>query len=92
MRATELYNPKYYPGMTVADAERINRLNAKRGWGITNSSLMRLIRQHKKARSNEDARTMSVIEYRLTDINFHSECRLIHAGKYKEAIQLSSIY
>jgi hypothetical protein len=28
---------------------------------------------------------MEAIEYRLTDINFHYECGLLSAGKYKEA-------
>lgn len=87
MKSTELYNPEYYPGLTVADAERIDRLNARSGWGITYSTLIRLIRQHRRARVNGDVRIMSVIEYRLTDINFHTECRLIHAARYKEAIQ-----
>lgn len=31
---------------------------------------------------------MSMIEYRLTDINFHSECGLLANGKYDEALAL----
>lgn len=87
MENTELYNQEVYPGMTVRDAEMIDRLNAKNGWGLTRSSLEHMILKHKKARENGDFRTMSRIEYRLTDVNFHSECRLLRAGKYTEAMK-----
>lgn len=84
----KLYNEEYYPGMTVEDAKKMNNLNRKNHYGISHEELNKLIRQHKKARSQNDNRKMSMIEYRLTDINFHSECGLLIKGKYDEALAL----
>lgn len=84
----ELYNEECYPGMTKGDAEKMSNLNAKNHYGISHNTLKRLIKQHRKARQENDKRTMSKIEYRLTDINFHTECSLLIGGKYDEALAL----
>lgn len=83
--SNELYNAEEFPGMTVGDANRIDNLNHRNDYGLTSNELSRIIQQHKKARAAGDFRTMSMIEYRLTDINYHTECRLLSAGKYEEA-------
>ena len=72
------------PETTITDAERyrIGRLNARNGYGLNTSQLRRLGYEHKKARSAGDIHTMELIEYRLTDINFHHECALLHYGEY----------
>ena len=82
--SNELYDSEAFPGMTVGDANRINNLNRRNGYGLTRKELSRIIQQHKKARAAGDYRTMSVVEYRLTDINYHIECSLLSAGKYEE--------
>lgn len=82
--SNELYDSEAFPGMTVGDANRINNLNRRNGYGLTRKELSRIIQKHKKARAAGDFRTMSVVEYRLTDINYHTECRLLSAGKYEE--------
>lgn len=84
-KRNEMYNEEEYPGMTIADAGIIDKLNSHNGYGLTSKQLNRLIQQHKMARAVGDIRTMSMIEYRLTDINYHTECRLLSAGKYEEA-------
>mgnify|MGYP007043619560 FL=1 len=76
------YNEEYYPKMTVEDAEQMNKLNSKYGYGISYHTLICLVHMHKKARKNNDLRTMSKIEYRLTDINFHYEVGLLSNGEY----------
>lgn len=76
-----------YPGMTIGDAKRIDNINSKNHYGINDIQLIRLINKHKKARAENDQRTMSMIEYRLTDINFHHECGLLCSGKYEEALK-----
>lgn len=81
----DLFNDYTYPGLTNADVDRICTLNARNDWGLSQNMMERLIREHKKARKLGDARTMSKIEFRLTDINFHTECRLLKSGKYAEA-------
>ena len=82
----ELYG-EAYPGMTVGDAKRMDNLNSKNHYGINDIQLTRLINKHKKARAENDQRTMSMIEYRLTDINFHHECGLLYRGEYEEALK-----
>lgn len=81
----EMFNEAAYPGMTCTDARWINEQNAENGYGLTDRQLMDLIQAHKKARNEGDIRTMSKIEYRLTDINFHHVCNLLTNGKYDEA-------
>ena len=70
------------------DMERIDNLNAKNHYGLSNGMLKTLINKHKAARSNNDEYAMKLVEYRLTDINFHSECGLLMKGNYKEALQM----
>ncbi len=65
--------------------DRMRDLNSKNGYGITKQQLSTLISQHKTARKKNDNTTMEKIEYRLTDINFHSECSNLSRGLYNEA-------
>lgn len=67
-----------------------NRLNAKNNYGISQSMLISLIKKHKKARGEFDLKTLAKIEYRLSDINFHSECAMLHNGNYTDAMQIVS--
>lgn len=74
-----------YPGhtaMTWGDVRRSDALNRKNHYGMSYDELRRLCARHKRARAAGDIRTMEKIEYRLTDINFHHECSLLHAGEY----------
>lgn len=76
-----------YEAMTFADAKAMNTLNAKNGYGISYHALRRLCYEHKKARERNDIRTMERIEYRLTDINFHSDCCRLARGEYEEELK-----
>lgn len=79
---TKYYNEKYYPKMTIEDVNKMRKLNKKYEYGISYHALLCLVHMHKKARKNNDLRTMSKIEYRLTDINFHYEVGLLSQGEY----------
>jgi hypothetical protein len=72
-----------------ADADRMRNLNAKNGWGIRYEDLMKLISQHQKAKAAGDLYKCALIEYRLTDINFHSEVSMLEKGQYEELRQLT---
>ncbi len=72
--------------LTWKDRERMGDLNRKNGYGITTNGLIRLIRQHRAARERGDIHQMELIEYRLTDINFHYEVGMLMNGKYKELL------
>lgn len=79
-------NSVAWPGMTVEDASRMQEINALNGWGITVQELLELVDQHRDARVVDDTRTMSMIVFRLEDINFHTVAGLLYDGKYDEAI------
>lgn len=79
-----------YDILSHSERNAQNRLNVKNHYGMSKSLLISLIRKHKKARKEFDIKTLAKIEYRLTDINFHSECAMLHNGNYDEAMQLVS--
>lgn len=73
-----------YPGykaMTRNDAESMEALNAWNGYGFTNDELKAMILEHQKA-----CRIAEMIEYRLTDANFHSEAKCLHNGEYENLL------
>lgn len=73
--------------LTEKETEELNRINAENGWGIDLDELSDLIHQHENARKNGDEKIMAKIEYRLTDINFHTECGLLSRGEYDKALK-----
>lgn len=77
-----------YKAMTVNDAMEIGNLNQQNGWGISKEEYFDLVRNHEKARKENDIRTMEMIEYRLEDINFHPECMMLELGDYQKAYDL----
>ena len=62
------------------DKRRAVNLNRKNGDGLDNVQMMRLINAHQ----NGDAYKRALVEFRLTDINFHREVKLLINGKYDE--------
>ena len=60
--------------------------NHKNGWGFTYDSLMKLMREHQKA----NKRIKILLEDRLEDANFHSQCGLLSECKYKEYEELAA--
>lgn len=86
MEGQKMFNEILYPGMTETDAESIEKENARNDWGITTQELRELVDQHQAARAVEDSRTMSMIVFRLEDINFHTIASLLDDGKYDDAI------
>ena len=63
-----------------SDMCRAKNLNRKNGYGLDIKQMMRLISNHKKG----DAYKRALIEFRLTDINFHREVEMLINGKYDE--------
>ena len=59
---------------------RAKNLNRKNDYGLDNKQMMRLINAHRKG----DAYKRALIEFRLTDINFHREVEMLMNGKYDE--------
>ena len=63
-----------------SDKRRAVNLNRKNGYGLDNVQMMRLINAHQ----NGDAYKRALVEFRLTDINFHREVEMLMNGKYDE--------
>lgn len=63
-----------------SDIRRVTNLNRKNKYGLDNTQMMRLINTHQKG----DAYKRALVEFRLTDINFHREVEMLMNGKYDE--------
>ena len=74
----------YYVDLFDEENEYEKEMNSKNKYGLSDNQIITLTRRHKRARKDEDYRTMAKIEYRLTDINFHWECGKMYVDKYVE--------
>lgn len=63
-----------------SDMQRARNLNRKNGWGLTADQMKRIISAYEKGNDYKRA----LIEYRLTDINYHNEIELLKADKFNE--------
>ena len=63
-----------------SDKRRAVNLNRKNKYGLDSVQMMRLINSHQKG----DTYKRALVEYRLTDINFHREVEMLMNGKYDE--------
>lgn len=63
-----------------SDRSRVIGLNRKNDYGLDSKQMMRLVNAHQKG----DAYKRALIEFRLTDINFHREVEMLMNGKYNE--------
>ena len=70
--------------LTDEDRQEIHKLNEKNGYTMEYEEFIKLVDMHKASREN-DAHIMAMIEYRLADLNFHSEVKMLRAGKYDGA-------
>lgn len=63
-----------------SDMQRSRNLNRKNGYGLTTNKMRRIISSYEKG----DDYKRALIEYRLTDINFHAEVELLKGGKFNK--------
>ena len=63
-----------------SDKRRATNLNRQNKYGLDSVQMMHLINAHQ----NGDAYKRALVEFRLTDINFHREVKLLINGKYDE--------
>ena len=78
-----------YNNLKEKDKDRVRDINHKNHWGLSGIQLEALAKKHRKARKSGDEYTCLLIEYRLCDINFHTEVDLLHAGEYEKVIEIS---
>ena len=72
--------------LSLVERQAMDTLNSEKQWGIAYDEFNRLVLNHETARNCGDTHQMELIEYRLTDINFHSEVRLLKEGMYQDAL------
>lgn len=76
-----------YDDLRLEDAEAMERLNEKNRWALSGKELEQMAAAHKAARLAGDEYKCLLIEYRLDDMNFHTEARHLHAGEYGKALE-----
>lgn len=67
-----------------SDMQRARNLNRKNGYGLTADQMKRITSAYEKG----DNYKRALIEYRLTDINYHNEIELLKNGKFNELREL----
>lgn len=77
-----------YEDLKEEDKDRMRNLNHKNVWGLSSNQLKELTKAHQKAKQSGDEYTCLLIEYRLCDINFHTEVDLLHSGKYEKVLEI----
>jgi len=71
--------------LTDEEKEKMKELNCKSEYCLSKGQMTALMRRHRTARRKEEYREMALIEYRLTDTNFHAFCGFLCNGDYKSA-------
>ena len=66
--------------LTDSDKDRMKRLNHESHYCLSIGQLKSLLVEHKNGNDYDKA----LIEYRLTDINYHNEVSMLHNGRYVE--------
>lgn len=69
------------------DRNKMRALNAANQYFIRYSELLELVDKYKKAKDAGKDYQCALIEYRLTDINFHTEVSMLASGKYTDLIK-----
>ncbi len=67
--------------------DKARDLNARKKYVVSESDIRKAIEHHKKMRSCRNYEAMAEIEYRFTDINFHSFVSFLRRGEYENALQ-----
>ena len=69
------------------DLRAMKNLNRENGYFILYTELLKLVDKHKIYRKKKNDYRCALIEYRLTDINFHTEVGMLCEGEYDEFIE-----
>ena len=71
--------------LSTEERAKIDQVNAENKWGIASEEYELLVAAHANAKDRGDTNEMEAIEYRLTDLNFHDEVKMLREGRYYEA-------
>ena len=68
--------------LSMEERAKIDQVNTENKWGIASEEYEILVAAHANARDKNDTHEMEAIEYRLTDLNFHDEVKMLQEGRY----------
>ena len=71
--------------LSTEERAKIDQVNAENKWGIASEEYELLVAAHANAKDRNDKHEMEAIEYRLTDLNFHGEVKMLQEGRYYDA-------
>ena len=71
--------------LSMEERAKIDQVNVENKWGIASEEYGILVAAHANAKDRNDKHEMEAIEYRLTDLNFHDEVKMLQEGRYYEA-------
>ena len=71
-----------YEDLKEEDVNKMRNLNRKNHYCLSCKELESLAKKHQNHRKIGDEYTCLLIEYRLTDINFHTEASLLQRCRY----------
>lgn len=81
-----------YDDLKEEDKDRMREANHRNRLGLSSKQLARLTKEHRKAKQSGDEYTCLLIEYRLCDINLHTEVDLLHHGEYEKVLKLAKTW
>ena len=71
--------------LSMEERAKFDQVNVENKWGIASEEYGILVAAHANAKDRNDKHEMEAIEYRLTDLNFHDEVKMLQEGRYYEA-------
>ena len=74
------------------DLDRIKKQNIRNAYGLSYNQLVRLVKKYKRSKESGDEYTCALIEYRLSDINSHSDVGWFSHGKYNEGLSVNTAF
>lgn len=70
------------------DMDAMKKLNSMNGYFVLYVELLQLIDTHRMYRKEKNDYQCALIEYRLTDVNFHSEVGMLQNGDYEKLTEM----
>ena len=77
-----------YEDLKEKDKDRMRHTNRKSQYALSAKDMEAIAKKHRKSRIKGDEYACLLLEYRLDDINFHTEASLLCAGEYEKVLEM----
>ena len=81
-----------YEDLKEKDKDRMKDINRKSQYALSAKDMETIAKKHRKSRISGDKYTCLLLEYRLDDINFHTEASLLCAGEYEKVLKIAKTW